>query len=71
MFPHYFKIIYFFFIYLIRQNKDEPSLLGLLSADFRRTGKCNAAFAKKPFGLVYLSWGVSKNYSQFENYQRG
>jgi len=51
--------------------KDELGLLGMLSADFRQTGKCNAAFAKEPFGLVYLSWGVSKNYSQFETYQRG
>ena len=51
--------------------KDELGLLGMLSADFRKTGKCNAAFAKEPFSLVYLSWGVSKNYSQFETYQRG
>ncbi len=34
-------------------------------------GKCNVAFAKKPYGMMYIGWAISKNYSQFEKYQRG
>jgi len=45
--------------------------MALISDDYRRTGKCNAAFAKEPFGFEYGAWLVSKNYSKYEAYQRG
>ena len=51
--------------------KDKPRLLGLVSEDYRRTGRCNAAFAKEPFGMITVGWAISKKYSQYETYQRG
>lgn len=51
--------------------KDERSLFGLVSEDYHQTGRCNAAFAKEPFNMVHIAWAISKNYSQFEIYQRG
>jgi len=51
--------------------KDEPSLFALVSKDYRRTGRCNVAFAKEPFGSVVGGWAVSKKNSRFEAFQRG
>jgi len=59
------------FFSLSRVNKGEQRLLAMVSEDYHRTGKCNVAFAKEPFGLMYLAWAISKNYSQFETFQRG
>jgi len=51
--------------------KDKTSLLGLVSENYRQTGRCSVAFAKEPFGTVNIAWAISKNYSQYETYQRG
>ena len=51
--------------------KDETSLLALVSQNYRQTGRCNAAAAKKSFGMIQVAWAISKNFSQFETYQRG
>ncbi len=51
--------------------KAKLRLLGLVSEDHHQSGRCNVAFAKEPFGMTKVAWAISKNYSQFEAYQRG
>ena len=51
--------------------KNKLELLGLVSEDYSQTGRCNAALAKEPFGMVKIGWAISKNFSEYENYQRG
>ena len=53
------------------QMKAKSRLLGLVSEDHHQSGRCNVAFAKEPFGMTKVAWAISKNYSQFEAYQRG
>jgi len=57
--------------FIVLMMKDEPSLYALVSEDYRRTGRCNVAFAKESFGSVIGGWAISKNNSRFETYQRG
>ena len=66
------RIPMYYILFLCRISmKDNQVLLDEVSKDFRRTGRCNAALAKEPFGFMYQAWVVPKNYSKYENFQRG
>jgi len=51
--------------------KAKSRLFGLVSEDYQQSGRCNVAFAKEPFGMTKVAWAISKNFSQFETFQRG
>ena len=51
--------------------KSKSRLLGLVSEDYRQSGRCNVAFAKEPIGMTKVALPISKNYPHFETYQRG
>ncbi len=58
-------------IFLYNSMQLKSRLLGLVSENYYQTGRCNVAFAKEPFGILKIGLAMSKNYSQYETYQRG
>jgi len=68
---HIFKRLHLYAFFECQFIKDKQSLLGLVSEDYRRTGRCNSAFAKEPFGMMGLAWAIAKNYSKYGAFQRG
>lgn len=56
---------------LLLFSKSYRDLLGAITNDLQKTGRCNVAFSKTPYGMIMYSWMLSKHDPNFEMYQRG